>query len=144
MIVPDPKKYSHSDENLLPMINIVFLLLIFFMVAGTLAASDALQLTPPTSTRGTSTELEDSVLLVSASGDIRYADIAMNLAQPEAEIVERFERELKVKFGEDGLDDLPLISVKADAEVTSAQLFTIMRILEQAGIASIQLLATER
>jgi biopolymer transport protein ExbD len=40
-------KKNDSDDNLIPLINVVFLMLIFFMVAGQIQKSDAIKLQPP-------------------------------------------------------------------------------------------------
>ena len=47
MIVPPPKRPRSTEDNILPLINVVFLLLIFFMLAGVLTQSPPFSLTPP-------------------------------------------------------------------------------------------------
>ncbi|HLS19711.1 MAG TPA: biopolymer transporter ExbD [Paracoccaceae bacterium] len=45
-----PRREVDEDSRILPLINIVFLLLIFFMVTGQLAATDPFPIEPPEST----------------------------------------------------------------------------------------------
>ena len=45
----EPPRPRNEDERILPLINVVFLLLIFFMLAGRLSASDPFQVEPPRS-----------------------------------------------------------------------------------------------
>ena len=42
-----PRAQRPSEENVLPLINIVFLLLIFFMIAGALSVTAPFELDPP-------------------------------------------------------------------------------------------------
>jgi biopolymer transport protein ExbD len=44
-----PRRRLDEDERILPLINVVFLLLVFFMVAGRLTAGDPFPIDPPES-----------------------------------------------------------------------------------------------
>ncbi|GHA00311.1 hypothetical protein GCM10008090_06290 [Arenicella chitinivorans] len=44
------RRVSNNDQSLIPLINIVFLLLIFFMIAGQISAFDPRDTVPPAST----------------------------------------------------------------------------------------------
>ena len=44
-----PSSVSSDDSNLIPLINVVFLMLVFFMVAGQIRASDVKPVSPPLS-----------------------------------------------------------------------------------------------
>ena len=48
-LIRSKKPNSNSDDNLIPLINIVFLLLIFFMVAGQMQKPLATDITLPVS-----------------------------------------------------------------------------------------------
>jgi len=43
------KPTKSDDDNLIPLINVVFLMLIFFMVAGQIQPSDGIEVEPPAS-----------------------------------------------------------------------------------------------
>jgi biopolymer transport protein ExbD len=45
-VLRKPRRRADEDERILPLINVVFLLLVFFMVAGRLMASDPFPLDP--------------------------------------------------------------------------------------------------
>lgn len=142
MIVPDPKRYTHSDENLLPMINIIFLLLIFFMVAGVIAASDQLDLTPIKSQAGNETGIDTQALLLSADGRLVFGDTPATLdhnPQVLKDLLNAGYQQWRENMP-DAADDTPL-PVKMDANVTSAQLAKLMRMLEAAGIKKIRVMA---
>ena len=62
-ILTKQKKKARSP-NLVPLINIVFLLLIFFMLTGTLKRSDIFDISPPESSTGADAEAPELVLLI--------------------------------------------------------------------------------
>ena len=56
---------KNSDDNLVPLINVVFLMLIFFMVAGQIRATDAVPITPPDSLSEIKQDESPAIILVS-------------------------------------------------------------------------------
>ena len=50
--------------NLVPLINIVFLLLIFFMLSGTLSKKDLFEVDPPLSYTGSNAESPEMTILI--------------------------------------------------------------------------------
>lgn len=67
-LIPDtPRKTSSLDDSMIPAINIVFLLLIFFMVAGQIKAPQE-ELTVPTSSSESELASLDAVLEIDAQG----------------------------------------------------------------------------
>ena len=72
-----PHRSTVSDNNLIPMINVVFLLLIFFMVAGIVRISDPLPLRPPESV-GDNLVFAQTVLYVAADGTLMLDDTALS------------------------------------------------------------------
>lgn len=142
MIIPDPKRYTHSDENLLPMINIIFLLLIFFMIAGVIAASDELDLTLLSSQTGQETDLNEQALLLAANGHLIFGEVSTSLNAAPTELSGQLGQGYQLwrtRFPA-AKDDTPL-PVKMDANATSAQLATLMRALEAAKVQSIRIVA---
>ena len=70
MIVPLPRRQRTSEENVLPLINIVFLLLIFFMIAGALSASAPFELDPPTARAADKAPAPTGGISIAADGRI--------------------------------------------------------------------------
>ena len=69
-LIPDtPRKTSSLDDSMIPAINIVFLLLIFFMVAGQIKAPQE-ELTVPTSSSESELASLDAVLEIDAQGKL--------------------------------------------------------------------------
>lgn len=61
-------KKPNQDDNLIPLINIVFLMLIFFMVAGHISESDPIKVQAPSSISDKQDKLEPMVIVVAADG----------------------------------------------------------------------------
>ena len=72
MQLPPPPVRQDSEENVLPLINIVFLLLIFFMLAGTIRAADLFPVELPKSNQVTDVDKTPLQLLISAKGEIAF------------------------------------------------------------------------
>lgn len=67
-----PLRRRQSRENIVPMINVVFLLLIFFLMTARIAPPDPFEITPPDSA-GEDTAPAPAVLYVAADGSLAYA-----------------------------------------------------------------------
>lgn len=131
MIVPLPRSAGASEENVLPLINIVFLLLIFFMIAGTLSAGAPFDIDPPAANSPEQTEPPGNGLAIAGDGRIAFA------GEPIAEdaIAERARR-----WRDANQTGLPL-AVHADGGAPTERLLTVMDALREAGIERIRLLA---
>ncbi|MGF1624663.1 MAG: ExbD/TolR family protein [Alphaproteobacteria bacterium] len=63
-----------GDEGVLPLINVVFLLLVFFMLAGTITTQDVLPIEPTASRSRAEPGDQDFVVLVGPAGELAVAD----------------------------------------------------------------------
>lgn len=120
-LLPATKK-SSGDDNLIPLINIVFLLLIFFMVAGQFktAQSGAVQL--PSSTETTTAESQKIKIVVNAQGEI-----FLNQAGPDSSPI-------SPQGLSEYISSLPTpaprsVSLYADQDLTAAQLHLALNAL---------------
>ena len=127
-LVPPPFTSGKSlmervEDALLPLINLVFLLLMFFIVAGQLA-DDPLPELPAT---GQSEDLQSphADMIVSANGTWKVDGVLLNGESLVTRLPEP--------------DDQPL-KIAAAQSVTMADLETLFRLLEQAGYQDILLL----
>ncbi|MCG8561053.1 MAG: biopolymer transporter ExbD, partial [Hyphomicrobiales bacterium] len=114
---------------ILPLINVVFLLLIFFMLAGRLSAGDPFRVDPPASVSADPAEQRDLVVLVGADGRLAL----------DGEVVEQsaLSARLKQRLGDGGNG---LVRVKADAAVEALQVVEVMEVLRDAGVERLKLL----
>ena len=122
-------------ESVLPLINVVFLLQIFFMVAGWLAAGDLFPVSPPVSA---SERLEpasvDILVLVDATGRIGIAGEDV----PLAAVRDRVEILLASAGG-----GRAAVKVKADGQAEAVRVVEVMERLRAAGAVR-TVLITER
>ncbi|MEM1275974.1 MAG: biopolymer transporter ExbD [Pseudomonadota bacterium] len=65
-----PRRQLSSDDSILPLINVVFLLLIFFMVVGRLSASDPFEVIPPHSVNQGEPAQDDMLIAIGAEGEL--------------------------------------------------------------------------
>lgn len=132
MKIPQPEKVRSTDIDMVPMINFAFLLLIFFMLTGSIASGDALGVHPPASVVETNTGDSPHVLLVAADGRLQLAGQPLNLPQlGEAATAWRAQH-----IGE-------LLQVKADATAGAARVVEVFEILRAAGIERVSLLTVK-
>lgn len=116
-----------EGENVLPLINVVFLLLVFFMVAGALERADLYGVEPPQAAVEAEAEALENVLLMATDGrlaldgaPVERADLADALA---------------------GREGAPL-KLKADAGAEALDVVALLEDLRAAGVERVTLLAT--
>lgn len=124
-----PPRPKSDDERILPLINVVFLLLIFFMLAGKLAAIDPIEVTPPRSASEGTPDTRELVIVIGAKGDLAFDGERIDQASLEETIAKRL-------IGDANLQ----VWLKADSGADSVQVITIMEILHEAGVERLKLL----
>ncbi|HSH56982.1 MAG TPA: biopolymer transporter ExbD [Halomonas sp.] len=112
------------EVNLTPLIDVVFLLLIFFMVSTTFETRQALELTLPESLSGSAAEPSPVTLVVTAEGTYRLGDRELDAGSLGAALSAE-----AAQGREHGL------VVEADAQARHAD---VVRALDQAGLHGIQ------
>lgn len=128
-----PRRKRDDDSSVLPLINIVFLLLIFFMVAGQIDLVGGNDITPPVSRSEESIGNPPMVLLLDRHNVLRYQGETLNLEQ----LVQRV-RELQ----QDNADIA--IALKADAQLKAVELDAVFDVLRAEGISRITLYSTNQ
>lgn len=123
------KRTTSDDERILPLINIVFLLLIFFMLAGKLAATDPIKVDPPHSASEAAVEKRE--LVVIAGGDGRLAF--------DGALIEKTGLQAAVREKLDG-GSVSEVWLKADGGANTDDIVAVMDILRQAGVEELKLL----
>ncbi len=131
MQIPSPER-EPEQVNMLPLINVVFLLLIFFMLTGALHAIDYFELRPPTSTSEAAAQDDFPVVLVNSIGEIAIDNVA----------VDEMDLQLKIL---DTLSERPdvVVRLKADGEVDAVRVVEVMELLEAVGVQLVILLTLE-
>ncbi len=130
---------TSNDDALIPLINVVFLMLIFFMIAGQVSPPEALLVEPPTSRQGRLTEPERILLLMDAQGRVALDGELIPSAQLNEQIAARL---ASLQAAQDDADASSLgITLKADAAVTQGQLRQLLEQLRALGVERLQLLS---
>lgn len=109
--------------NLVPLINIVFLLLIFFMLSGTLSKKDLFEVDPPLSYTGSNAESPEMTILIRNDNKVSLDDKIIPLNNLEAYLTSL----LKDKSIEEVL-------IKADGNASSGTLSKVIRMIRNTGI----------
>jgi len=113
-----PRSRRRSAENIVPMINVVFLLLIFFLMSAQITPPDPLDITLARSTT-TDTNPEPDTLFVAADGQLAYdgalGDNALTLIA------------MRAQKG-------PL-TIRADAALPATELAALLKKLGAAGVS---------
>lgn len=130
MKLPVSRRPARFDIDMVPMINFAFLLLIFFMLAGTLVPAQKVPIDPPRSTLATPADPSGNVLLLAADGQVGFAGEWL----PEAALPARIAQWRKDHPQE-------ALRVKADAAVDAARVIRLLQNLRTAGIERVSLLA---
>lgn len=123
---PQPRRHA---ESILPLINIVFLMLVFFLVAATLKPFSELNITPPSAQDGLKSEHSRDTVLVDADGQISFEGA---LVTPE-ELTERLRSRMD-------LGNLPRLKIMADRALPARVLVDVLAATTAAGAKNVSLI----
>ena len=149
-----------GDHGLVPLINVVFLLLAFFMIAGQIQRADAVRVHPPVSISESVPEQRRLELVVDREGTvyldgsaIAVGDLATALrrrvdanAAPDPSHPEQPPHGRGARSGlspMEGSSD-PAVLVKADADLEVAKLEAVLAELMRSGVSHAALATTAR
>ena len=122
-----------ADAGILPLINVVFLLLIFFMLAGRLTQAAPFSVVPPVSEQAAAAEAaapREAAVLVAADGRLALNGQPIDAAALRAAVAAALAQR----------PDLP-VSLKADGGAEAAAVVAVMESLRDAGVRHLQLYA---
>ena len=121
---------EEPDVIITPLIDIVFLLLIFFMVSTTFQRDSALAISLPEATTEASNEVEQPIE-VSVDVQGRYYVDGVQLVNTQAETLR-----LALKKAAQGRDS-PQVIINADAKATVQAMITVMDAARQLGFVNL-------
>jgi biopolymer transport protein ExbD len=120
----------YSDDNLLPLVNIIFLLLIFFMLAGVIAKQKEMyDIDLASAVIDEYIEKDKHILFIKSNGEIIFND--------ETITIKTLDEKLK------SIDDKNII-IAADKLVTTGKLNNILIKLNKNKISNVTLLSNEK
>ena len=123
MRFPAPRSRPRSESDV-PMINVVFLLLIFFMISSELAPAPPFDVRPPEAAgEDDAAPRADDTLHLSADGEIAWGELRGDAAI----------------LGLAGRDAASPLVLRADAAVPATEVAALLRRLAGIGIADVTL-----
>ncbi|MGR3603546.1 MAG: ExbD/TolR family protein [Heliomarina sp.] len=125
-LAPAPRR--PRAESIVPMINVVFLLLVFFLMTSRLSQPEPFPVTPPTAEQGSDTETSP-IIYLSAEGEIAFQEL-----RGEAAI------EALSQASEDGI---PAPQLRADAGAKASDVARLLRDLSAAGLRDVSLVVAQ-
>ncbi len=127
----------HPPESIVPMINVVFLLLIFFLMTAQIAPPDPIEVQPPMVTQPAGMAEGEFTLYLGADGTLAFRDATGEEAAIAA--LKAAKEEYCALGGCSDTVPPPPVILRAGAELPGATLARLMPRLAQAGFAEIQL-----
>jgi len=109
--------------NLVPLINIVFLLLIFFMLSGTLSKKDLFEVEPPLSYTASNAESPEIIILISYDNKISIDNEIISSNELEAYLTSLLNKQ-----------SIEEVLIKADGNASSGTLSKVIRMIRNTGI----------
>ena len=115
-------------ESIVPMINVVFLLLIFFLMTSQISPSEPFEVTPPNA--GSKTEpASEPVLYVDQSGQMAF---------------ETLRGEAAIAALAANSANAPVIQLRADAGLEAKIMARILRQLAESGLSRVELVVSTK
>ena len=116
-------KSINKKPNLVPLINIVFLLLIFFMLSGTISKKDFFHVEPPNSYTSSDAESPEVTILISDKNKIYYEEKFISLEELKSILLNLKE-----------INNIQEVLIKADENSNAGNLSEIIKTIRSSGI----------
>lgn len=118
---------SSDDSNLIPLINVVFLMLVFFMVAGQIRASDVKPVSPPLSHSKQPLQPAPE-LVINNEGQLEVDGKLLTVDQLSTWVAELRKDEAGVR-----------LRIRADASTSAQRLQEVLLPLRLSGVEKVEL-----
>lgn len=132
MKIPPPTEEHRTELSVVPLVNVVFLLLVFFMLAGQISSPEPLDVQPPRSISDQEATEEGVNVLLTRDGQVALEHVVVS----ESELTERVAAILAER-------PAAAFQVKADARVDAVRMIRIMEGLRAAGVEQLTLLTEQ-
>ena len=123
---------EEEPDSILPLINVVFLLLIFFIMTGALHAVDYFNVNPPSSSSEFQASLDDTIILVGGDGRVAIDNKEVDEVDLQLSVSDK----LAANAG-------AIFRIKADGRVDAARVVEVMELIEAVGVRRVMLLTLE-
>lgn len=123
---------ASSDDNMVPLINVVFLMLVFFMVAGQIQKADPIAVIPPQSINDNRAATDPNIEIVLGADDSLYVDDKLFA-------VEDVQAYLEQQFTLAPNKDAFWVQIKADGAISLEKLRPVFNQVRLAGLTKVSL-----
>ncbi|TYL46675.1 ExbD/TolR family protein [Marinomonas sp. IMCC 4694] len=123
---------ANDDDNMVPLINVVFLMLVFFMVAGQIRKADPIPVIPPHSINDTRASTDPNIEIVVSTDNRLYVDDVLFA-------VEDVQGYLEHAFSDAVDPDDFWVQIKADGGISLDSLRPIFNQVRLAGLTKVSL-----
>ena len=126
------KPIQREYENLLPLVNVVFLLLIFFLVAGAFSSPDPFTITPTIAENDSAADVKILTILMSNQGELAINKEIVNIDTLIAMIQENLRNQ-----------SLKKVQLKPDADADALHVVELLERLSETELEAIHLLTNK-
>lgn len=126
------KRSRNLEPNLVPLINVIFLLTIFFLLAGRIQQADVIPVRAPKAQTGVSNTTAHQVLVVSKEGEMLLNNVLVS------------EGMLLLVLKKSFISNAAVVTLKADSRLPAERLTKLIRKLQDAGVKDISLVTEPR
>jgi len=125
-------KSQADDDSMVPLINVVFLMLVFFMVAGQIRKADPIPVMPPTSINDNRAKTDANIVIVVGEDSSIYVDDNLIKVDAITPILEE-------KFNQATDKKAFWIQIKADGLIPIDALRPVFSEIRAAGLTNVSL-----
>jgi len=130
------KKYNHSHMDIAPLVDVVFLLLLFFMLTSHLMQEPAIKIKLPESKTAEAKDERVKTILITKDGEIYFMDKRVDLNKLQMAIKEGV-KDIQIDFlrikADRDADVGTLISVIDEVRLTGVRNYSIVTEKEKTG-----------
>ncbi len=123
---------TSSDDNMVPLINVVFLMLVFFMVAGQIQKADPIAVIPPQSMNDNRAETDPNIEIVLGADNSLYVDDVLF-------VMDDVQAYLEKQFAATVDKDTFWVQIKADGAISLEKLRPVFNQVRLAGLTKVSL-----
>ncbi|HDH00558.1 MAG TPA: biopolymer transporter ExbD [Nitrospirae bacterium] len=118
------RRYNHSYINIAPLVDVVFLLLLFFMLTSRLIQEPAVKIRLPESKTAATEQQTIKTIIITSGGDIFFMDRKVGLKGLQE----------AVREGITGIEEKDSLRIKADRDAGIGLLVSVIDEVRLAGV----------